>query len=82
MAYEENIESRDFWDWMKTHTSGFKPLHKYEGVLELTDEKMTFIGKDVKDDKDFKLEIETRDITDVYFGFDEVFTGWEDRAAS
>jgi len=42
---------------------------------------MTFTGKDVKEDKDFNLEIATGNITDIHFGFDDVFTGWEDRAA-
>lgn len=34
-----------------------------------------------KVDKNFNLEIVTGDITDIHFGFDDVFTGWEDRAA-
>jgi len=53
MAYKEDIKNRDFWDWVKAHTSFMKPLHRYEGV----------------------------DITDIHFGFDDVFTGWEERAA-
>lgn len=37
MAYKENIESRGFWDWIKAHTSFMKPLHRYQGVLELNE---------------------------------------------
>jgi len=81
MAYEEDIKSRSFWDWIKAHTSFMKPLHRYKGVLEIDEQKTTFIGRDVKVDKDFNLEIATGDITDIHFGFDDVFTGWEDRAA-
>ena len=81
MAYEENIKSRNFWDWIKAHTSFMKPLHKYKRVLELYEQKMTFTGKDVKVDKDFNLEIATGDITDIHLGFDDVFAGWEDGAA-
>ncbi len=81
MAYEEDIKSRGFWDWVKAHTSSMKPLHRYEGFLELNEGKITFTGKDVKKDKDFNLEMATGDITDIHFGFDDVFTGWEDRAA-
>jgi len=81
MAYEEDIKSRSFWDWIKAHTSFMKPLHRYEGFLELNERNMTFTGKDVKVDKDFNLEIATGDITDIHLGFDDVFTGWEDRAA-
>jgi len=81
MAYEEDIRSRGFWEWVKAHTSFMKPLHRYEGFLELNEGKITLKGKDTKEDKDFNLEIATGDITDVHFGFDNVFTGWEDRAA-
>jgi hypothetical protein len=47
----------------------------------LNEGKINFTGKDTKENKDFNLEIATGDITDVHFGFDNVFTGWEDRAA-
>ncbi len=49
MAYEEDIKSRGFWDWVKAHTSTsfMKPLHRYEGFLELNEGKITFTGKDV-----------------------------------
>ncbi|MBC7188904.1 hypothetical protein H5U35_01645, partial [Candidatus Aerophobetes bacterium] len=50
MAYKEDIESRSFWDWIKAHTSFMKPLHRYEGVLELNEKKMSFAGRDVKED--------------------------------
>ena len=30
MAYEEDIKSRSFWDWIKAHTSFMKPLHRYK----------------------------------------------------
>ena len=81
MAYEEDIKSRSFWDWIKAHTSFMKPLHRYDGVLELTEQKMKFTGRDMKEKKDFNLEVEFGNITDIHFGFDDVFTGWEDRAA-
>jgi len=81
MAYEEDIKSRGFWDWIKAHTSFMKPLHRYDGILELNELKMTFTGRDIKEGKDYNLEVEIGDITDIHFGFDDVFTGWEDRAA-
>lgn len=49
MAYEEDIKSRSFCDWIKAHTSFMKPLHRYDGVLELTEQKMKFTGRDVKE---------------------------------
>ena len=56
MAYEEDIKNRSFWDWIKAHTSFIKFLHKYDGVLELTEQKMKFTGRDVKEKKEFKKE--------------------------
>ena len=35
MAYEKDIKSRGFWDGVKAHTSFMKPLHRYEGFLEV-----------------------------------------------
>jgi len=80
MAYEEDIKSRSWIDWLKAHTTGFKPLHRYEGILELNDNELIFNGKDVKENKDFQLKIPIRNITDIYYGFDEVFKGREERA--
>jgi len=76
IAHEEDIKTRGFWDWMKAHTSGFRPLHRYEGVLELSEGSIIFHGRDVKRGQDFDLEIPIRDIRDVYLGWDEVFTGF------
>jgi len=80
MAFEEDIKHRSWLDWLKAHTSGFKPLHRYEGILELSDEELIFKGKDVKENKKFQLKILLKNITDVHYGFDEVFKGREERA--
>ncbi len=80
MAYEEDIKSRSWIDWLKAHTSGFKPLHRYEGVLEMNDNELIFNGKDVRDDREFQLKIPLKSIIDVHYGFDEVFKGREERA--
>ncbi len=81
MAYEEDIKARHLWDWVKAHTSFMKPLHRYKGLLELSERNITFSGKELKENKDFGLKIVTGNIIDIHFGFDDVFTGWEDRAA-
>ncbi len=49
MAYEEDIKSRGWIDWLKAHTTGFKPLHRYEGILELKENELIFNGKGKKD---------------------------------
>lgn len=80
MAYEEDIKNRSFWEWMKAHTSFAKPLHRYEGVLELNNDELIFTGRDVKENKEFLIKIPLKDITDVYYGFDKVFRGRDERA--
>jgi len=80
MAYEEDIKSRSWMDWIKAHTSGFKPLHRYEGVLELSRDELIFNGRDVKENREFQLKIPLKSIRDVHYGFDEVFKGREERA--
>jgi len=81
LAYENDINNRNLWEWVKAHTSFMKPLHRYDGVLIISKEKIIFTGEDKKDNKVFNFEISVADITDIYYGFDEVFSRWEDRAA-
>jgi len=74
MSFAEDIESVNTKDWIESHTSSFKPLHRYEGELILENDKLKFKGKDNKEENPFELEIEFKKITDVYLGLDEVFT--------
>ena len=80
LSFDEDIRNRSLIDWVKAHTSGFKPLHRYEGIFELNEGKLTFNGKDIKEGKEFSLEIKVEKIIEVYYGFDEVFKGREERA--
>jgi len=80
LAYEEDIRSRSWLDWLKAHISGFKPLHRYEGILELNNNELIFNGKDMKENKAFQLKIHLKDIIDIYYGFDGIFKGREERA--
>ncbi len=80
MAYKEDIKHRGFLDWLKAHTSFVKPLHRYEGNITLSDEKIVFDGKDIKTKNDSAIEINKIDVTDVYLGFDDVFRRREDRS--
>ena len=68
MAYEEDIKSRGFWDWIKAHTSFMWPLRRYEGILEPNEQNMKFLGRDLKGKKDFDPEVEIGNITGIHFG--------------
>lgn len=80
LAYKEDIKKRSLLDWLKAHTSFVKPLHRYEGNIELNDNKLIFKGHDKIDNKKFNLEIFKNEIVDLKLGFDETFTLNEDRS--
>ncbi len=82
LAYEEDIKNAGICDWITSHTTGFSPLHRYEGTLEVIEDerKLVFRGKDKSTGKDFVLYIPFSKIRDVYLGFDEVFRIWDERA--
>ena len=80
LAFEEDVRNRGLLDWIKAHTSGFKPLHRYEGTLKLGQGRLSFEGRDVKEGSGFRLEIPLSEISDLHYGFDEVFKGREERA--
>ena len=80
LAFEEDIRDMDFIDWLEAHTSFMMPLHKYKGILELNNDKIVFIGVDVKNGGGYNLEIPIKNITDVYLGFDDVFKRRDDRS--
>lgn len=50
------------------------------GILELSNDELIFHGKDVKENREFQLRIPLKNITDIHYGFDEVFRGREERA--
>ena len=49
-------------------------------MFEITSNSIIFDGVDKKGDKRLHLEIPFSDILDVFYGFDEVFKGREERA--
>jgi len=80
LAFDEDVKQRSWVDWLKAHTSGFKPLHRYEGTFKLNRDRVIFEGREIKNRGEIKLEIPLKNITDVYYGFDKVFRGLEESA--
>lgn len=78
-AFEGDIDSRGFWDWLRAHTSWMKPLYRYEGTLELNEDKLSFFGEDAEEDGIIDLEIPHENIENAHLGFDESFQRREDR---
>ncbi len=48
LAFDEDIKQRSWVDWLKAHTSGFKPLHRYEGTFKLNRDRVIFEGREIK----------------------------------
>ena len=56
--------------WIKIHVSVRQPAHRCEGQLFLQDETLVFRGRDMKEGRDYLLEIPLEAITEVKMGFD------------
>jgi hypothetical protein len=78
-AFEEDILSRSWLEWLTAHTSFLKPLHRYEGVLTIHANALQLTGKDKRTKDEFYLEIYKYEIGQLYLGFDETFNMSETR---
>ncbi len=80
IAYEEDIKNANICEWITAHTTGFNPLHRYIGALEVKEGKLVFKGKDRISGREFSLNIPFENIKEIYLGFDEVFRRRDERA--
>lgn len=55
--------------WVKVHISTRCPLHRYEGDLAIEGNYLVFRGRDIKEGKDYDVEILFDSIEEVYLGF-------------
>lgn len=79
-AFEEDILSRNWLDWLEAHTSFLKPLHRYEGVMTIFPERLNFDGVDKRTHKEVSLDIYKYQIEQLYLGFDKTFNAMETRS--
>ena len=66
--------------WIKDHVSTRQPVHRYEGELLIEGETLVFIGHDIKENKDFYLEIPLSSVNDIGLRFSEQLKASIDRA--
>lgn len=78
-AFEEDILSRSWLDWLTAHTSFLKPLHRYEGQLVILPDRLCFSGKDKRTSTVTSFDIHKYQIGQLYLGFDENFNAMETR---
>ena len=70
MITEEDIRQllldwRSVPAWIKAQVSAKQPAYRYHGELMIDGETLVFTGRDIKEGKDFILEIPLTSITDV-----------------
>ena len=65
--------------WIKDHVSTRQPIHRYEGELLIECETLVFTGHDIREGKDFNLEIPLANITDIGLRFSEQLKASIDR---
>jgi hypothetical protein len=80
MAFEDDIRKRGVVDWLIAHTSFAKPLHRYEGVITLLNDRILFEGKDMKAKQRYAIAIRREEVEEIAYGFDDIFRRGEDRA--
>ena len=80
LIFEDDLKSKSWLDWIKAHTSGSKPLHRYEGSLKLSEEYLSFEGKDIKENRRISLKIPIKNIIGIHYGFDDLFKARDERS--
>lgn len=66
-SYEHEVRERDAADLLAAHTSFVLPFHRHKGQISLTEREIILDG-------DETIHIPLDGITQLYLGFDEVFT--------
>ncbi len=79
LSFKEDVRKRSFADWIEAHTTGLKPLHRYEGLLKMERDRLTFTGTDRKSGEDFQMEIYKEEFEQLFLGYDNTFSIFETR---
>lgn len=79
--YKTELEDIGFLEKIKVHISYEKPPHRYEGNLNLYPNKLIFSGTDIRDERDYFLEIAREDLININIGFDDTYKESFDRLA-
>ena len=80
VSFEPDFLERGLGSWLRNHTSFVMPSHRYEADISLHEDRISLQGRDKKTNTNWFLEIQKKDITDVYMGFDDVYRQREDRS--
>lgn len=78
-AFEDDIVSKTWSEWLSAHLSFSKPLHRYEGELDVSDSALLFSGVDRRSGEQVQFELPRHQISQLYLGFDETFRAIDTR---
>ena len=73
LGYKADIERAGVKDWITSHTSFMKPLHKYKGHILMQEGSISFSGEEKDTNIPHLLTIPTGNIIDVHYGFDDTY---------
>ena len=76
---QTDLIKKSFFEWLFSHFSGSLPPHRYHGKIEVRDRLLTFEGTDNKTDDNVNLIINKEHITEVYYGYDDLYNIFQTR---
>ena len=73
MIHREELEKKGFLTRFLLSVTWLRTVpFRYKGVLQLTDQVLTFAGRDMEERRDFCEDVLLTDIHDVYFSYSNV----------
>ncbi len=73
LIFDGDVRTRSWWDWLSSHTSFSKPLHRYNGVIYLRNKGLYFEEFYKRAGNAVDIIIEKHNITSVYHGYDNIY---------
>ncbi|WP_416444700.1 hypothetical protein ACH3O9_04180 [Leeuwenhoekiella sp. A16] len=74
LIFKEDFKHRNWVDWIMSHIMLGPPPFRYKGALTFTPSGFRFKGYDMFTKDHSEFEINKRDITQLYHGYDNTFS--------
>jgi hypothetical protein len=74
LIYGSDFKKRSWIDWILSHIMGAPPIHRYWGSITFYYDSFEFYGNDTIAKEEVSFTIQKKDITQLYYGFDGVFS--------
>lgn len=73
LIFDLDIKTRNWLDWLSSHSSLAKPLHRYHGIITMKNNSLYFDGYDVREKQEVEIVINKHHITSLYYGYDKLY---------